>query len=403
MSKMLRMFLTGTMILTIMTACGRNSAARPGTDNPAGTSTVTAAESVTPATDPGTESEREESPVFDPAKIPPLTKQQKYIRDSRDYGVVGFMLAQDPFIGEPEVFVGIDMTASADLRISGDTGVSGNIIWETADGSITGLTRSDIGLEFRVTGDETLRNGGHVSLSFTAPQVYEGTPEAIASVNGDDAVLQDGNYVVTDAGDGKYQLYYIYRAYDYDINGKYYCKRFFLQNIDSPEEASGIIARYREILTIGYLPDGDAAPIGENGEEIDLLRYRDFRNIEMQALNQYALYLDDASYLNSRAHIRIKAPDNTVLFSGAVGIYDNADPAEKYEEIQFAGNTWRLFRGDGYIVLRTPVTVTDFLELTVYSGPDITNVDDLSDADIAEMLATVFSPDRHLQTVVQAS
>lgn len=397
MHKTARLFLTGAMILTMISACGKGNAQKPETGSPADTG-VTTAEGV--STTPSAEfhtagGQAEGDRVFDRTKVPPLTKPQKYIRDNRDYGKVSFVLARDPDLGDPTVFVGIDLTGSADLHINENDDYFDGILWETTDKSIVNLRRSDSTLEFKIANDEIFRAGGNVSLSFGSDDIYEGTPEAITTLDEYDVLLQDGNYVVY-YKNNHYCLEYIYRFSEDTTHGTHRYSSLNVTLIDSLEEAPAVIARCREVFTFGYFPNWDEknAPIGENGEEIDLLEYRDFRDIEMKALNQYGLYLDDASYLNNQADICIVDEHVNYYFTGSVLVNDYADAREVHGKVQFAGNTWYVERKDGYVHLWTPLNATEFLTLTVYSYLDTKDANELSDKELEEMLTTVFSPDK---------
>ena len=114
----------------------------------------------------------------------------------------------------------------------------------------------------------------------------------------------------------------------------------------------------------------------------------------MKALNQYGLYLDDASYLNNQADICIVDEHVNYYFTGSVLVNDYADAREVHGKVQFAGNTWYVERKDGYVHLWTPLNATGFLTLTVYSYLDTKDANELSDKELEEMLTTVFSPDK---------
>ena len=396
MKKTMRIFLAGAMMLTAFTACGNGEAKKPDTAKPTVSDAVApaAGQSETESANTGTESRQEEGDwTFDQTKVPPLTKQQKYIRDNRDAEKAGFMLTGSKHSDTPNVFVGIDLPESADLHFSMDGDALGGAVWETGDGSIDGLKCDSEGIQFRVIGDEGFPYGGHITLAFRTP-VYEGTQDALISIDGKEVLYQDGGYVVTDGGNGRYVLQYVFHVYDYDLYGKYYLESFFMQYLDTVEGANDVIARYRDTLTIGYIPNADAVPVGEDGTEIDLSQYRDFRDVEMEELNRYGLYLDDASYLDNQTGIRIPGEEARAGFAGNVEINDFADSREEYTEIQFVGNTWLAERMDGYVNVWTPITGTNFLELTVLaSSLNGKDVEDMSDREIEEMLVTAFSTD----------
>ena len=83
MKKALRMLLAGAIMLTALTACGNGEAKKPDTAKPTVSDAVApaAGESKTGSANTGTERKQEEGDwTFDQTKVPPLTKQQKYIR-----------------------------------------------------------------------------------------------------------------------------------------------------------------------------------------------------------------------------------------------------------------------------------------------------------------------------------
>ena len=83
MKKTMRIFLAGAMMLTAFTACGNGEAKKPDTAKPTVSDAVApaAGQSETESANTGTESRQEEGDwTFDQTKVPPLTKQQKYIR-----------------------------------------------------------------------------------------------------------------------------------------------------------------------------------------------------------------------------------------------------------------------------------------------------------------------------------
>ena len=394
MQKTLRMLLTGAMIVTALTACGKDAAKKPEAGNPTDTGTITVEEGTTSVADAHAERGQEEQ-MSDWTKVPPLTKPQKYVRDNREGNKIGFILARDPDIGDPIVFVGIDLEGSADLQINENDYFGDYILWETTDKSIIDLRRDELGLDFRIPGDEVVGPSGLVSVSFRDDSTYEGTPEAITSLNGHDVLLQDGNYVVY-YKNNHYSVDYIYRFFEDDVHGAHRYSSMSVEILDTLEEAPAVIARCREIFTFGYIMNGDenSAPLGENGEEIDLLQYRDFRDVEMEALNRYGLYLDDASFLNNQAGIHMVDEHRRTYFSGSVMIEDYSDARDVHGKIQFEGNTWYIERNEGYVNLWTPLNQTYYLELTVHNYLDTKDANELSDKEIEEMLAKVFSPDK---------
>ena len=83
MKKAMRIFLAGTMMLTALTACGSGDAKNPDTVKPtvSDTGASSSGEFETGSANTGTERKQEEGDwTFDQTKVPPLTKQQKYIR-----------------------------------------------------------------------------------------------------------------------------------------------------------------------------------------------------------------------------------------------------------------------------------------------------------------------------------
>lgn len=404
MKKILGMIITGTMVTAMLTACGGKTADIPDTSAqttetrvqaPAESGSKTAS---TSSTHTGTESAKTESTsnesVFDQKKVPVLTKQQKYIRDDKNAKKAGFLLASDEYADAPNIFIGIDIPGSNDMHISMNTDLNG-LVWETSDGALEGLQCTSEGLYFKVPdAKDTIQYGGNVSLSFRNP-VYEGTKEKLTSINDKAVLYQDGGYVVTDNGDGRSILQYVYHVYDYDVYGKYYLNSLYLQYLDSADKAKDTIKKYREILTIGYIEGEDSAPIGEDGKAIDLAQYRDFRDIEMEELDKYGIYLDDASHINNQASISIPGADYSKVFSGTVNIINFADAKKDSATINFAGNKWSVAKKDGYINVWTGLGGDNALEITIYETSLASKgMESMTDKEVEKMLSTVFSPDK---------
>ena len=136
----LKWLLTGALMLTAITACGKENSKNPDTSQPvisdagAQVSEGTATSSV----DTNADIDQESSSVFDLAKVPALTKQQKYISDNADADKVSFMLASNHYSDAPNVFVGIDLPGSAELHFHVDNGyMKESPTWKTENGSIS--------------------------------------------------------------------------------------------------------------------------------------------------------------------------------------------------------------------------------------------------------------------------